>query len=55
MKKWLGLLIVLAIVAAVPVRGEEPSGEVKKEAKAEKPRKLRLVKPWADLTTLTDE
>lgn len=55
MKKLLGLLLVVGLIAVLPVRGEEPAAETKKEAAAEKPKKLRLVKPWADLSTLSDE
>ncbi len=53
-KTLLGLVIVVGLIAVIPVRGEEPAAETKK-ASAEKPKKLRLVKPWADLTTLSDE
>ncbi len=55
MKKLLGLIVILGLIAAVPVRAEEPAGGDKKEAKVEKAKKQRLVKPWADLTTLTEE
>lgn len=55
MKKWLSVALVFALIAAAPVRAEEPVDGDKKQTKGEKPKKQRLVKPWADLTTLSDE
>lgn len=53
MKRCFALFVVCAFAAALPLRAEEPREGDKKESKA--PRKLRLTKPWADLTTLTEE
>ncbi len=57
MKKLFALLVAVAFIAALPVRAEEPADGAKKESaeKADKPKKLRLVKPWSDLSTLNDE
>lgn len=56
MKRWLGLLVVVAMACALPIRAaEEPADKDKSESKDAKPKKLRLVKPWADITSLTDE
>ena len=55
MRSLFTMLLVLGLIAALPVRAEEPADGAKKEARAEKPKKLRLVKPWADLSTLSEE
>lgn len=59
MHRWLVCLIVLGFgLAILPVRAaEEPAEKDKKEAadKSAKPKKLRLVKPWSDIASLTDE
>jgi Spy/CpxP family protein refolding chaperone len=54
MKKLFTLLVAVAFIAVLPVRAEEPADGAKKES-ADKPKKLRLVRPWADLSTLNDE
>lgn len=54
MKKLFALLVAVAFIAVLPVRAEEPADGAKKES-ADKPKKLRLVKPWSDLSTLNDE
>lgn len=59
MYRWLVCLIVVGFgLAILPVNAaEEPADADKKEAqdKSAKPRKLRLVKPWADISSLNDE
>lgn len=54
MKKLFALLVAASFIAVLPVRAEEPAGGAKKES-ADKAKKLRLVKPWSDLSTLNDE
>jgi Spy/CpxP family protein refolding chaperone len=53
MRRFLAIVAVLACAAALPLHAEPADGD--KAVKAEKPKKLRLVKPWADLTSLNDE
>ena len=59
MFRWLVCLIVVGFgLAILPVRAaEEPAEGDKKEAqeKSAKSRKLRLVKPWADISSLSEE
>jgi Spy/CpxP family protein refolding chaperone len=54
MRRSIALLAVMALaVALLPARAElQPADAQNQPAK---PRKLRLVKPWADITSLNDE
>lgn len=60
MRRWFILLVAAAfVVPCLPAQApaEPVAAEDKQTAKApaEKPRRLRLVKPWADITSLTED